>query len=388
MILDGIRVIDFSAFVGGPFAAALMADLGASVIKVEPPTGDPYRHATRQGFAAINRNKRGLCIDLKHPDSAAVIERLASWADVALEGFRPGVADRLGIGAAQLRAVNPRLVYCSLSGYGQTGPLRQAPGHDFNFLAASGALAFKGHWNDTQPHRTGLPVTDVAGGSYSVIAILAALMRRQETGVGAALDVSFTDAMMSFTALRDGLDVRQPGREHLHPANDVFETADGRRLALGIIEQHFWERFVEVAAPLEPRLADPKFATGRGRQQAGDELSALVAGVIRGATAAQWLERLDAHVLPVHLVLSPYEASRSPQAQARGVVRGIDGERHIPFPVLCDGEPMGGLRSTAPALGAHGGDILVELEFGPQDIERMRRADGCCPAPTEAEAPK
>jgi crotonobetainyl-CoA:carnitine CoA-transferase CaiB-like acyl-CoA transferase len=380
MLLQGIRVVDFSAFLGGPYAGGMLADLGADVIKVEALSGDPFRNVSEPGFRALNRNKRSLAIDLKSPDSAEVIERLAQWADVALEAFRPGVADRLGIGAERLRSINPKLVYCSLSGYGQTGPLRYAPGHDFNFLAASGALVFKGHWADAQPRRSGLPITDVAGGSYCVIAILAALLRRHETGQGARLDVSFTDAMMSFTAARGGVDIQQPGREHLGPVNDMFETADGRSLAICITEQHFWERFLEVMLPFEPRLADERFATNAGRHRAGDDLAGLVAGLIRTASAEQWLERFKGCDIPLQQVLSPYEASRSAQTEARGIVRTLDGQRQIPFPVFCDDEPLGVLHSNAPALGANNGEILEELGFASQEIERMQGEDGCCRA--------
>jgi crotonobetainyl-CoA:carnitine CoA-transferase CaiB-like acyl-CoA transferase len=378
-LLDGIRVLDFTALLPGPFATVILADLGADVIKVEPPTGDFARQMPVEMFRVANRNKRSIVIDLKKQESIAVIERLAKWADVAVEGFRPGVAQRLGIGPSRLREVNPRLVYCSLSGYGQTGPLRDVPGHDFNYMAASGALSFLGHWDDKQARRSGLPVADVAGGSYSVIAILAALLRRQSTGVGATLDLSLTEAAMSFMSVRRGLDNDDPGRWHLYPTNDLFDTQDGRRLAFGIVEPPFWTAFVQAVGPLEPRLLDPRFSDEPGRRTHGDELSTIMGGVMRTRTAQQWLAMFAGTNVPVQLVHTPREAADCPQSQARGLVQQIDGERHLPFPALTEQGPAGRLTSLAPELGAHTDQVLAELGFDAQERQRLA-AQGACPS--------
>ena len=279
-LLTGLRILDFTALLPGPFGTVILADLGADVIKVEPPGGEFGRRFPTEMFPVANRNKRSLCLDLKDLASRPLIARLAEWADIAVEGFRPGVADRLGIGAAALRAIKPSLVYASLSGYGQTGPWRDAPGHDFNYLAAAGALSLKGHWADAVPHRSGLPVADLAGGCYIAIAVLAAVLRARETGEGATLDLSLFEASMSFTSVRTGLDERAPDRLHLHPTNDVFATADGRRLALGIVEDRFWAAFVAAARDLEPRLADPRFVQEPARRTHGDEVHALLTSVM------------------------------------------------------------------------------------------------------------
>lgn len=161
--LEGLRVVDFSMFVPGPFAAAILADLGADVIKVESPAGDPARRYIPVQFRTENRNKRSLAIDLKASASAAVVERLAQRADIVLEGFRPGVAKRLGIDGERLRAANPRLITCSISGYGQSGPWREHPGHDVGYVAAAGALAFPGQWLEP-PARSSLPIADMGEG--------------------------------------------------------------------------------------------------------------------------------------------------------------------------------------------------------------------------------
>ena len=368
-LLAGVRVLDFTALLPGPFGTGILADLGADVVKVEPPQGEFGRAFPTKMFAVANRNKRSICIDLKNPAARPVIARLARWADIAAEAFRPGVAARLGIGAATLRAEKPALVYVSLSGYGQNGPWRDIPGHDFNYLAGAGALSFKGHWDDARPRRSGLPVADLSGGCFLAIAALAALMRARATGEGATLDVSLLEASMSFMAVREGLDIDTPGRQHLHPTNDVFTTADGQGMALGIVEDHFWAAFVAAARDLDERLADPRFDREPDRRTHGDELHALIAGAMAQCTAEAWLARFVGHDVPAQRVLTPREAADAPHAQARGLIQQRDGERHLPFPALLDGEPASRLDRLAPDLGIDRDDVLRELGF---DLVRNR----------------
>src|SRR3954466_9841862 len=255
--LDGVRVVDFSMFVPGPFASSVLADLGADIIKVEPPHGDPGRSYVPVQFETENRNKRSIALDLKHADASAVVEKLVAQAQVVMEGFRPGVAKRLGIDYETLRRHNAHLVYCSISGYGQTGPWRERPGHDVNYVAAAGALAFPGQWLKA-PARSSLPVADMAGGAFAAIAILAALRE----GKGAYLDLSLFEAAFFLCAMRHGLDPAADARAHLFPVNDVFETSDGKRLTLGILEEHFWQNF----AKLVPELAVEEFSNDEKRR--------------------------------------------------------------------------------------------------------------------------
>jgi crotonobetainyl-CoA:carnitine CoA-transferase CaiB-like acyl-CoA transferase len=378
-MLSGVRVLDFTALLPGPFATVLLADLGADVIKVEPPTGDFARHMPVEMFRVANRNKRSIIVDLKQAQGRAVIARLAKRADVAIEGFRPGVVDRLGVGPKQLREINPALVYCSISGYGQTGPWRDVPGHDFNYLAASGALNFLGHWSDKRPHRSGLPVADLAGASYAVIGILAALYRRKTTGLGTTLDLSLTESAMSFMSVRRGLDNDAPGRWHLYPTNDLFDTADGRRLSFGIVEEHFWKAFVNAVGPMEPRLLDPRFANEAGRRKLGDELAKIISELLLSKSAREWLALFGATDVPAQLVHTPREAADSVQAKERGLVQEMEGERHLPFPLLADQKPAGVLSALAPQLGAHTQDILVELGFSPEERKRLMEEGACRP---------
>src|SRR5436305_4019835 len=203
--LDGVRVVDFSMFVPGPFASSILSDLGADVIKVEPPRGDPGRGYVPVQFETENRNKRSIALDLKHGDAPPVVEKLVAHAQVVMEGFRPGVAQRLGIDYETLRRHNARLVYCSISGYGQTGPWGERPGHDVNYVAAAGGLAFPGQWLK-KPARSSLPVADMAGGSFAAVAVASALFERSRTGSGACLDLSLFEAAFFWAAMRHGLE--------------------------------------------------------------------------------------------------------------------------------------------------------------------------------------
>ncbi len=358
--LAGIHVVDFSMFVPGPFASSILADLGADVIKVEPPRGDPGRSYVPVQFNTENRNKRSIALDLKQGEAADVVRRLVENAQVVIEGFRPGVAQRLHIDYETLRAYNGALVYCSLSGYGQTGPWRERPGHDVNYVAAAGGLAFPGQWRKA-PARSSLPIADMAGGTFAAVAILAAVRE----GKGAYLDLSLFEAAFFLCAMRHGLEGGVDPRAHLFPVNDVFETADGKRLTLGILEEHFWQNFVKLA----PELADERFASDAGRRAHGDELSRRLEQVMRSRTAAEWLRLCDEHDVPVDLCITPAEAAAHPQlVERRATERGF-----AKFPVWANGARGGRIRSGTPKLGEHSREILVELGFDDREIADLRR---------------
>lgn len=365
--------MDFSALLPGPFATLAMADLGADVVKVEPPGGDGARTILKSLFRNANRNKRSLVVDLKNARASSVIEPLVRSADVVMEAFRPGAAARLGIDYGRLAAMNPRLVYCSLSGYGQTGPDRLRPGHDVNYLARSGALSLSGHWGEA-PRRSGLPIADVAGGGFAVIAILSALHDRQRSGQGVYLDLSIVEAAMSLAVLRHGADFDARSQPHVRPTNDLFETADGRWIALGVVEQQFWSKFVEVIANLAPDLLDERYGSIDKRHRDGDVVSARIRSVIRMRDAAYWMPLFERHDVPAELVVSPAVATRTAQAVDRETIAELGGERHLPFPVHAAGRRGAALRSLAPALGAHTDEVLVSLGFDAGQIAELRSA--------------
>jgi len=371
--LAGVRVLDFSVLLPGPLATAVFADLGADVIKVEPPAGDAARAVLPAMYRAANRNKRSIALDLKQAGSAEVVERLARWADIAIETFRPGVAARLGVGYATLAQHNPRLIYCSLSGYGQNGPWRDRPGHDLNYLAAAGGLAFAGQWG-RQPARSSLPIADVAGGAFAATAILAALHEVGRTGRGTELDLGLLEATLFCSALRHGLDPDTDPSGHLFAANDIFETADGQFITLGLVEEHFWKNFRRGVRAFAPEVDAPRFDDNAGRRLHGDELSRLLHNLLRTRDAAQWLELFAACDLPVELCVTPAAASASEQVRARGCAQAIDGETFVLFPVRADGGAVPALRSAAPELGEHSAQILAQLEFGADDIAALQGA--------------
>jgi len=362
--LGGIKVVDFSMFVPGPFATAILADLGAEVVKVEMPKGDPGRAYVPVQFDTENRNKRSIALDLKNADSRPVVEKLARQADIVVEGFRPGVAKRLGIDFDSLKRTKPGLIYCSISGYGQTGPWRERPGHDVNYVAAAGALAFPGQWLKA-PARSSLPVADMGGGAFAAIAVLAALRERESSGRGCYLDISLFEAAFFWAAMRHSLNPEVDPRAHIFPVNDVFETADGKRLTLGILEEHFWTNFVKLA----PELDDPRFSSDPLRRKNGDELSALISKTIKQRTAEAWLRLCEEHDVPVDLCVTPGEAARHPQlVERQAVERG-----YAKFPVWAGGRRGGSIRAGTPQAGGHSREILVELGFDDAEIAAFFR---------------
>jgi len=370
--LAGVRVVDFSMFVPGPFCSAILADLGADVIKVEAPGGDPGRTYIPAQFRTENRNKRSVALNLKAAESRPVIARLARHADVVLEGFRPGVAERLGIGAGALAAYNNRLIHCSISGYGQTGPWRERPGHDVNYVAAAGGLAFPGQWLKP-PTRSSLAIADMGGGCFAAIAVLAALAERNRTGRGVQLDLSLFEAAFFWAAMRHSLDPAADPKAHIFPVNDVFETRDGKRLTLGILEEHFWQNFLRAAGADAVGLDDPKFATDTLRRRNGDELSAHLAQLLKTKTEDEWLRLCGANDVPVDPCLTPVQAAELEQIRARENVAARGAERFALFPVHADGRRGAELRRGVPTLGEQTREVLVELGFDDGEIAELVR---------------
>jgi crotonobetainyl-CoA:carnitine CoA-transferase CaiB-like acyl-CoA transferase len=357
--LAGVKVVDFSMFVPGPFATAILADLGAEVIKVEAPRGDPGRSYVPAQFSTENRNKRSLAVDLKTAASSSIVERLAKQADIVVEGFRPGVAKRLGIDCESMMKHNGKIIYCSISGYGQTGPWRERPGHDVNYVAAAGALAFPGQWLKA-PARSSLPVADMGGGAFAGIAILSALHEREKTGKGAYLDLSLFESAFFWAAMRHGLDPEVDPRAHIFPVNDVFETRDGKRLTLGILEEHFWQNFARCV----PGFGGAEFSTDAKRRANGDVLSGLLAKTFMEKGAAEWLKLLGANDIPVDLCVTPGEAAEHVQLKERKAAQG----GFALFPVWANGGRGASLRRGVPKLGEHTREVLVELGFDDADI--------------------
>jgi crotonobetainyl-CoA:carnitine CoA-transferase CaiB-like acyl-CoA transferase len=373
-----VRVVDLTRLLPGAFATALLADLGADVVKVEQPgIGDPMRaYEPRIGDASAftwvsDRNKRSIAVNLRDERGAGVVRRLAEEADVLVESFRPGVADRLALGGEALRALNPRLVYCSISGYGSDGPLAAEPGHDLNYIGRAGLLSHTGV--DGRAAVPGVQIADLAGGSLlGVAGILAALVHAQRTGEGDHVDVSMTDGAFALQALMLGAffaDRRPPGiaSEMLNggvPCYGVYDCADGRRITVGALEPQFWRAVCEgVGRPdLLPTQMDPA---------ALPEWRAIFAA----RSLADWLaafDGLDACVGPVNDLA---QAVDDPQLRHRGMVVELDDPVAGPMPQL--GTPIhlrdhpAGIRSPAPPLGGATRAVLEALGYEPGAISAM-----------------
>lgn len=394
MALEGIRVLDLTRLLPGAFASQMLADLGADVIKIEHPVGGDYNRAfppmarTESGsFLLLNRNKRSLTLDLKTAAGKDAFRRLAETADVVLEGFRPGVMARLGLSYEALGAINPKLIFCAISGYGQDGPKAQAPGHDMNYLAEAGALQLFGKAGEP-PIVPGLSIADVGGGSMmATTGILAALVARGRTGRGQMIDVSMFDGSIAWLALHApdwlfaGVEPRGGERRFIGqaPCYNVYRCADGRDVALGIIEDHFWARFCDAVGL--PDLKDEQWPEGEAAVRQKGRLAALFAGDTRDA----WVSRLAPADIPFGPVLSMAEAFADPHARHREMLLHVDHPREgrIPqlgFPVKYSGTPCT-LRSPPPLLGEHSDEILAEAGYDAAAIAALRSAGAIGPVP-------
>ena len=289
-----------------------------------------------------------------------VVEKLVRSTDIVIEGFRPGVAKRLRIDFESLSKINSELIYCAISGYGQTGPWRERPGHDVNYVAAAGGLAYPGQWLKP-PARSSLPVADMAGGSFAAIAVLSSLHQRNQTGRGAFLDLSLFESAFFMAAMRHGLDPHVDPRAHIFPVNDIFECKDGKRLTLGILEEHFWENFRKVV----PGFDGAEYSSDRERRVNGDALSKKLSDAMKTKTSEEWIALLEANDIPVDLCVTPAEAAvQNRQLQERQAAT----EGFATFPVFADGRRGGALRAGVPKMGEHTREILVELGFDDAEV--------------------
>ena len=368
--LKGLKIIDFSMLLPGPLATLIMADLGAEVIKVEPPGGDYARHMKSFLFEGANRNKSSIVVDLKAPQASDIIKRLAEYGDVAIEGFRPGVASRLGIGPEQLQAINPALIYCSLSGFGQTGPISTKAGHDLAYIAMGGGLAQRGQLRQA-PSRSSLPVADIAGGSFAAVAILAAMHDRKEGETGAVLDLSLYESVLYSSAIRFGFETSVDENNHLYPANDLFTCGDGRQIALTIVETKFWDSFVEVTREIQPAFGQNAFATEEGRLENSDKLMALLDELFASQPAAHWIAFLDPADVPATICVSNQETITSDHAKARAMHMKSGETTVMPFPVIASGQHVTSNQRTAPARSIDATKIMGKLGYSASEISDL-----------------
>ncbi|MGB3071303.1 MAG: CaiB/BaiF CoA-transferase family protein [Ottowia sp.] len=375
--LDGILVLDLSWLLPGPFCTHVLSELGAEVIKVERPGGGDYlRELLPEAYVLINRGKKSVALDLTSDDGQAQFHELARQCDVIAEAFRPGVAKRLGIDYATLSAQHPSLVYLSISGYGQSGPLSGVSGHDVNYLALSGALSIPGHWGE-DPRRSGLPMADLASSLYGAINVLAALRARDASGQGAYIDLSISESVLHWAQIRfadcQGGGQNSAGWKHLWPGNDVFLTADSKRIALGLVELRFWENFGKAcdwkeALPLAKAFEDA--TTEDNRQVVGDRLRYEITQRIAARSLAYWSDALKRWDVPFSKVHNASSVLDEPQFQSRNVFLAEakeqkTSERSVALP--------GGLYrrqpGAAPAFDEHGASIRSRLQRGASESQ-------------------
>lgn len=357
-------MVDLTRLLPGAFATLMLAELGADVIKVEDPRGgDPMRHLppTVGGRGVydllLGRGKKSVALDLKQAGDRDVLRRLVATSDVVVESFRPATAARLGVSAAALRESQPRLIHASITGYGQTGPYAERPGHDLNYVAVSGILATE------RPAPTALPkmfIADVGGGAMSaVVAILAALFARERSGEGAALDISMHESALYWVMLpgaRDLIDDGASARGELptfgvHACYNVYETSDGRQIALGALEAKFWATFCEAVG--RPDLA-ARHLTPEADQA---RLLAEVQAIFRTRTRDEWLQFFTARDVCLSPVNSPAEAFADPHIQARGGIVTGAGLRAVRAPFGFPGVDL----CQAPEVGADTESVLRGL---------------------------
>lgn len=375
--LAGIKVLDLTRLLPGPVATLHLADLGAEVVKIEDPQVGDYARTLGTGsgedsayFRMINRNKQGMVLDLKKPEGVAVFLRLAAAADVIVESFRPGVVDKLGIGYETVRAINPRITYCAISGYGQDGPYKDLAGHDINYLGYAGVLEQIG-LEGSPPAIPNFQIADLLGGALTgVMGILAAVVEAQRTGQGRHVDVSMTDSVLAHTyfamlRLNDAGRSAPRGTDLLSgglPCYATYRCADGKYMAVGALEGKFWQ--VCCATLQRPEWVARQWDAGLRA-----ELAALFATRSRDDWAALFAPT-DCCVTPI---LSPEEALRNEQLQARGMIVETDGLTQFAPPLKLS-EFDFAIRQPAPKAGEHGEAILRAAGYAAEEIAALRRS--------------
>jgi crotonobetainyl-CoA:carnitine CoA-transferase CaiB-like acyl-CoA transferase len=370
--LDGIRVLDLSRLYPGPFCSMLLADFGADVVCIED-----RRFAGEPSMPSTMRGKRHVALDLKRPEGRDLFFALAKRADVVLEGFRPGVVERLGIGYEAVRAVNPRIVYCGLTGYGQTGPWRDMVGHDVNYLAMAGLLDQMGSSPDLPPMIPGTQIADVAGGGMNAaLGILLALAARERTGEGQYVDISMTDGamgLMGYAAtffFMAGAKLER-GRSMLtgkFPWYRTYRCSDGRYLSIGAVEARFWKVICE-------HFGKTEWIAKQYDEASQPEQHAFFEARFAERTRDAWFAELRPLAVCVAPVLDVQEAFESEHAKARGLVAEVATEsgplKMLGIPIKLSATP-GRVESRPPRFGEHTDAVLAELGLSPSEIADLR----------------
>jgi formyl-CoA transferase len=391
--LEGIKVLDLSRVLAGPWCTQLLADLGAEVIKVErPESGDDTRHwgppwhgegdkRVAAYFLSCNRGKKSAAIDFAQPDGAALVRRLATEADVVVENFKVGGLEKFGLDAASLRAANPRLVYSSITGFGQDGPYADRAGYDFIIQGMGGMMSVTGLPDDEPgggPMRAGVAIADLFTGLYTCVSILAALFRRERTAEGADIDMALFDTQVAVmanqasNALISGKDPPRQGNTHPNIVPyQPFDAAD-QPIIIAVGNDRQFARLADICGHSE-WIRDERFATNEARVANRPQMVRLVADAIRQRPAADWLGQLEAAGIPAGPINLMTQALSDVQAQHRRMVRTIAGIPLVGSPVRLDGERADS-DLPPPGLGEHTADVLAALGLASEEVERLKAA--------------
>jgi formyl-CoA transferase len=385
--LEGTRVVELASFISGPYAAMLLGDLGAEVVKVElPGSGDPFRQwseregAIRPQFAAYNRGKKSVTLDVRTDAGRDLFRRLARIADVVIENFRPGTADKMGIGHEALRRDSPRLVYCAISGMGSSGPYRDRPTYDAIAQATSGLWSVLTDLSD--PHPIGPPMADQLTGLYSALGVVGALVARERTGLGQMIDTSMlaagiafmTEPMAGYTMTGEVADQHARARRSQSYA---FIAADGLPLAIHLSSPpKFWEGLTDAVGM--PQLRDDaRFRTKSDRIRAYDDLHNILQSAIRSRPRAEWLALFERHDVPAAPISTIAEVAADAQTAHLGLLRSFgSGDRAlrlVGFPLSFDATPAGH-DVPPPRLGEHNAEVFAELGLAADDVTKMQAA--------------
>ena len=394
--LHGFTVIDLTSVISGPLATQTLADQGADVVKVEAPRGDHARHvATRRGgfsasFLNNNRNKRSIVLDLKHPDGLAALRRLAGNADALVQNFRPGVAERIGVGEAAIREVNPEIVYVSIAGFGFEGPYANKPVFDPLVQAVSGLTTVQAGSDESRPRLVRTILPDKLTGIQASQAVTAALLARERTGRGQHVRLSMLDTVVSFLWSSDMGGHTFVGAESAQERAQswidlIYETRDGY-ITVAVNQDKEWERFA-LAAERPDMLDDERFRTAEGREVFKNERLELIQSVLRGRTTDDWIARLESRDVPCAPVLTRREMIRHPQVDANGIIMEVDHpeagrlrQTRAParFSVTAPEHRRG-----APVLGGHTREILSEHGFDREEIAALEASGAAVQARAE-----
>lgn len=378
--LHGVRVLDITHVMAGAYCSLLLADMGADVVKIEPPRTVGDRSGLAAGsFDPVNRNKRSLAIDMKSEGGRATVRRMAAEADIVVQNFRPGAMERLGLGYDDLREVNPDLIYCSISGYGSTGPYRDRPGFDLVAQAASGIMSINGD-ADRPPTKIGIPISDLNAGTFGAMGVLSAYIHLLRTGEGQHVDTSLLEGALAYTVWDSStyfdtgaVPTRSGSAHRLTAPYEVYASSDGY-FVIGAANQSTW--IALTAAIGRPDLVDvPEFRAAETRVANRVKLNAELSAAFATATTEEWCERLLAAGVPAGPIHDVAEAWSDPQVIARGMqvsAPGVDGapKSFIGPPVHLSATPWG-LERGVPGLGADTRDVLGEYGFAPDEVDAL-----------------